>query len=294
MPDVVTGSFHVGDHELRLIQELVSNCAGLSRTELAATVCELLDWRRATGKLKTRECRDILEKLEQRGLLVLPVKRGGRPVGRGTHIPMTMAGQAREPLVGNVGEVEPVSVEPITDSEGQCLFRELLGRYHYLGYRVPFGAQLRYLVKVARPDPAVVGLVQLSSPAWKMAARDAWIGWHDEQRRRNLQRVVNQSRFLILPWVQVKNLASRVLSLAAVRVCCDWPEHYGVEPLLLETLVDAGRYRGTCYKAANWLELGKTTGRGRMDREHRGHGVAPKRVWVYPLVRDAARRLREG
>jgi hypothetical protein len=127
-----------------------------------------------------------------------------------------------------------------------------------------------------------------------MAVRDRWIGWDEATRQRNLQRVVANSRFLILPWVRVKNLASRVLSEATRRLAVDWPLRYGVEPLLVETLVDAERFRGTCYRAANWQVLGVTSGRGRMDREHRRHGLASKTVLVCELVRAAARRLRES
>lgn len=159
---------------------------------------------------------------------------------------------------------------------------------------VPFGAHLRYLVYALRPERTVVSCVQFSSPAWRMAARDAWIGWDDATRQRNLQRVVTNSRFLILPWVRVKNLASVVLSLGVRRLYTDWPRRYGVEVLLVETLVDTSRYSGHCYRAANWTCLGETTGRGRMDREHARHGAATKTVWVYPLVKDAAGRLRQA
>jgi hypothetical protein len=127
-----------------------------------------------------------------------------------------------------------------------------------------------------------------------MTARDRWIGWDDQTRRRNLQRIVNNSRFLLLPWVRVKNLASTVLSMVARQIKEDWPERYALEPLLLETLVDETRYQGSCYRAANWVPLEMTAGRGRMDRFNKRHGAAPKRVLVYPLVRDAARCLREA
>jgi hypothetical protein len=126
-----------------------------------------------------------------------------------------------------------------------------------------------------------------------MAVRDGWIGWDDATRQRNLQRVVSNSRFLILPWVRIRNLASRALALAVRHLAADWPRRYGVDVLLVETLVDPRRYRGDCYRAANWALLGATTGRGRMDRAHRRHGAAPKAVLVYPVVKDAARRLRE-
>jgi hypothetical protein len=147
---------------------------------------------------------------------------------------------------------------------------------------------------VSSPRLQVVGCVQFSSPAWRLAVRDRWIGWDDATRLRNLQRVVSNSRFLILPWVRVKNLASHVLSQALRRLSVDWPARYGPKPLLVETLVDRQRFQGTCYRAANWQELGSTSGRGRMDREHQRHGLAVKTVLVYGLVRDAARRLRES
>ena len=278
---------------LALIREVVESCAGLSRKELAQTVCELLGWTRASGRLKALECVQLLEQFEATGVLVLPAKARRRPVGSRTRVPVTARGDRGPELVGEVGEFEPITVETVETPEQRLLFRELVGRHHYLGYAVPFGAQLRYLVYVARPARAVVGGVQFSSPAWRMAVRDDWIGWDDATRQRNLQRVVSNSRFLILPWVRIRNLASRVLAQAVRQLGADWPRRYGVEVLLVETLVDPRRYRGDCYRAANWLRLGATAGRGRMDREHRRHGAAPKAVLVYPVVKDAARRLCE-
>jgi Druantia protein DruA len=163
------------------------------------------------------------------------------------------------------------------------LWYEYIDRYHYLGYQLPFGAQLRYFIKSGKTD-AVLGCFQFSSPAWTMAPRDRWIGWNNEQRNRNLQKIINNSRFLIFPWVQVKNLASSVLALAAKTVPDDWQRSYGYCPVLMETLVDRKRFKGTCYKAANWLYIGKTTGRGRMDRENKRHGIAVKNIYVYPLT----------
>jgi hypothetical protein len=126
--------------------------------------------------------------------------------------------------------------------------------------------------------------MQFSSPAWKMLPRDNWIQWNDEQRKRNLQKIINNSRFLIFPWVKVRNLASAVLALAAKTVPDDWRRCYSYRPVLLETLVDRRRFKGTCYKAANWVHVGTTTGRGRMDRENARHGMAPKDIYMYPLV----------
>jgi len=192
-----------------------------------------------------------------------------------------------------VGELGALSLEPVTDARDHAWWRELVGRYHYLGYRMPFGAHVRYLAFASEPERAVVAALQLSSPAWRLAARDQWIGWDDETREKNLVRVVSNSRFLILPWVRVKNLASRLLSVLAGRLAGDWEARFGTEPLLLETMVERRRFRGTCYRAANWTEVGETAGRGRMDR-HMRFALAKKRVLLYPLVPDAVRRLREA
>jgi len=283
----------VGPAELTLIREVVAGCAGLSRMELAHTVCELLGWTRPRGALKGRECREFLERLEARGLVALPAKRPGRPAGSRTLVPATARADPGVPLTGTVGDLGPIGLEEVREPAQRLLFRELVGRYHYRGHAVPFGAHLRYLAYAAHPARGVVGCVQFSSPAWRLAVRDHWIGWDEAARRRNLQRVVTNSRFLLLPWVRVHNLASTVLARAVRRLAADWPARYAVAPLLVETLVDP-QYAGTCYRAANWLALGATAGRGRMDRAHRRHGAAPKTVWVYPLVREAARRLREG
>jgi len=150
---------------------------------------------------------------------------------------------------------------------------------------------LRYLV-YSGSTKHVLACLLWSSPAWKMAARDSWIGWTSEDRARNLQLVVNNSRFLILPWVQVRNLASTILSFCARQLPADWERFYGYRPLLLETLVDA-QFRGTSYRAANWIYLGETRGRGRMDQHHEAHGRGVKRIYIYPLCRDVQGRLAE-
>ncbi len=285
---------HFSPRELRVVAQVVAEGHGASRTQLMDRVCQRLDWRRPTGSLKIRECRDLLERLQLDGWLTLPPKRRcGRPPGSRTQVPRTARGEPGAPLVGTIGQFGRLTLEPVTAEAEHRWFRELVGRYHYLGYRVPFGAHLRYLAFVSEPERAVVAAVQVSSPAWRLAARDRWIGWDDATRARRLQCVVNHSRFVVLPWVRVRNLASRLLSVLARQLADDWRGRYGVTPLLLETMVDAARFRGTCYRAANWLALGETTGRGRMDRQHRRHGVAPKQVLVYPLIADAARRLRD-
>jgi hypothetical protein len=245
--------------ERALIEEVVGRFPGLSRGELALTVCEWLDWRRPNGRLKGREAREFLERLAMVGALVLPGKRAGRPRGSSTSIPITPLGNAQPAVTGMVGDLGPIVVERVDGPDAQRLFRELVGRYHYLGYRVPFGAQLRYLVYASTPTRTVVACLQFSSPAWRMASRDAWVGWDDAGRTRNLQLVVNNSRFLILPWVRAQNLASTILSRLAKRIRADWQAAYGVDPVLLETLVDPTRFDG----AATGRRIGSRWGRRR-------------------------------
>jgi len=207
--------------QLALITQIVAQCGGLSRTELANTVCELLDWKRPNGKLKTVECRQFLEQLQVRTALHLPATRHkGR--GKSQKIALTSLSVDTEPLQGTVKDFQPVSLRLVSTEQERRLFRELIERHHYLGYRIPFGAQLCYLIEVARPTRKVVGAIQLSSPAWRMAPRDRWIGWTDAMRARQLQRIVNNSRFLILPFVRIKFLASHALSLVSRRLVSDW------------------------------------------------------------------------
>ena len=276
--------------ELEMIREVVDSCRALSRQELANTVCELLGWRRSNGRLKTWEAKQLLERLQAEQDIGLPGLRQTKPRGGGTRIPQLPL--ESEPLVGSLSEVAPVRLRPVGKPSDHERFRQLLGQYHYLGYRMAFGAQLRYLIEVSGPEPRVVGCIQLSSPAWKMGVRDRWIGWDEPTRRRHLQRVVNQSRFLIVPWVRVRHLASHVLGRMVREFPAVWEQRYAIRPLLVETLVEGQRYVGTCYQAANWLYLGQTQGRGRQDRHHRRHGVSPKKVFVYPLIRQARAALR--
>ena len=278
--------------EVSLIQEVVETCIGISRTELAHTVCELLDWKRSGGGLKARECRDLLELLESQGVLMLPAKKSlGSSKSRKSITPAG-DGQVHSELTGSVEAFAPLDVQLVETRQQRQLFKELVSRYHYLGYAMPYGARLQYLVYVSRPRHEVVGCVQFSSPAWRIKVRDQWIGWDDETRKLRLQHVVNNSRLLIV--ARISNLASMLLSCVMRRLRTDWHRRYGLEPWLVETLVDRQRFYGGGYRAANFIALGETSGRGRMDRSHQRHGAQIKTVLVYPLVKDATRQLRDG
>jgi hypothetical protein len=276
-----------GRDELELMRQTAHEFSALGVTEIARTVCELLNWTRPNGGLKNHECRQLLERLQAEGLLQLPEvrKRGGR----GTRRPeISGAYSEPAPLAGAAGQCEPLQLVLVEGQADSLRWREQMERHHYLGCRVPFGAHLRYWV---RHRDRELACLLWTSPAWKMQARDNWIGWSDQQRRRNLQSIVNNSRFLVLPWIRIQGLASKILALSARQMPRDWELRYGRRPLLLETLVDPTRFRGTCYRAANWIHIGQTTGRGRMDREHQAHGQAVKDIYVYPLVRDIQQRL---
>lgn len=278
--------------EVSLIQEVVTTCAGISRLELAHTVCELLEWKRPGGGPKARECRDLLERLESEGVLTLPEKKSCGSSKSRKLIEPAEQGQVHSQLTGSVEEFAPLDVELVESRQQRQLFRELLSRYHYLGYAMPYGARLQYLIYVSRPRREVVGCVQFSSPAWRIKVRDQWIGWNDATRKLRLQHIVNNSRLLVV--ARIRNLASMALSGVLKRLRADWLRQYGVDPWLLETLVDCQRFYGGCYRAANWTILGETSGRGRMDRTHKRHGAQVKTVMVYPLVKNVSRRLTDG
>lgn len=276
--------------DLQLIQQITADFGALGRTEISRTICELLNWRRPSGRLKNHEARLLLERLEGLGWVRLPeVRRLGQRGPR--RVKWSSQSEWQEKQIGSAGEFEPLEFQVVRAGRDSQLWREWVERYHYLGYRVPVGAHLRYVVRCPRGPLACL---LWSSPAWKIAVRDCWIGWSEKQRQQNLQRIVNNARFLILPWVQVRGLASKILSHCARKLPSDWEQRYGYRPLLLETLVDPSRFRGTCYRAANWIFLGRTQGRGRMDRHHFFDGQAVKDVYVYPLCRNVGERLRNA
>jgi hypothetical protein len=284
----------VGKNQVSEIVEIVSTFPKLTRAELANTICELFSWKRPTGKLKTVECRQFLERLDAKGIIRLPACRERYAKGSKTNVHRSAQADRQAIISVKLNELSPIVLSRVKTKAQRDLWYEYIDRYHYLGYQLPFGAQLRYFIQSATKDGVFLGCLQFSSPAWKMAARDCWIGWSDEQRRDNLQKIINNSRFLLFPWVQVKNLASSVLALAIRTVAEDWHGCYGYRPALMETLVDQRRFKGTCYKAANWVHVGATSGRGRMDRENKRQGMAVKEIYVYPLSKRFRQELSVG
>lgn len=276
--------------ELLRIRDLVSTSPGVHRLDLSKKVCELLEWRQANGRLKDRSCRDVLLRLDASGFLQLPPRR--RPPTSRQPIQITAATDPR-PVAVRFGPRD-VGVESfqIVSSNGRAadarLWNEYVERYHYLRYGVPVGPHIKYFVYV-RDEP--IALMAFGGAAWKTAPRDTWIGWPSAQREANLHLVVNNTRFLILPWIRIDNLASRLLSLAVRRLPEDWNRRYAHRPLLLETFVHADRHAGTCYRAANWINAGITQGRGKTDR-HKTFSVPKKFVFLLPIVGNARTRLK--
>ena len=265
--------------ELERIRQLIAEDPSRNRAELSRRVCDELGWLRADGRRKAMSCRVAMLRMERDGLLRLPPPERGN--GNGRNRPrLTAASDPQAPIdcVDTLGEL---SLRPLGNAVESALWNELIERYHYLGYKPLTGAQLRYL---AFAGSELVALLGFGAAAWTLAPRDRFIGWSVEQRRQNLQRVVNNARFLILPWVRSPNLASRVLAGTARRLPRDWEQHYGYRPVLLETFVESARFRGTCYRAANWIAVGQTQGRGKMDRHHR-QALPVKEILLYPLHR---------
>jgi len=261
---------------------------GVTRSELSREVCGWLDWRSPNGELREMSCRLALLELERRGELVLPARRSGVRRQCASKIGEGPRGEELRCELEGLGEIELIGVRASEDRGLSEYWNELISNYHYLGYTPLVGAQCRYLIHSERHG--CLGALGFSAAARRVAVRDQWVGWTDAVRAEHLQRVVSNSRFVILPWIHVRNLASKVLAMAARRVVVDFEQRYGYRPVLLESFVDRERYAGTCYRAANWLELGSTQGRGRQDRKHRCE-VTPKRVLVYPLCDRWRERL---
>lgn len=273
--------------EIDLLRRLIASNPAKTRAQLSRDVCDLLGWRRPDGGRKDMSCRVAMLRMERDGLLQLPPPLKGN--GNGHRRPrLTPASDPQEPLttpVGRLGELVFRCVETRRDSS---LWNELIERHHYLGYQPLPGAQIRYLITRGDDLLAAVGF---GASAWKVAPRDLFIGWTLEQRRDHLHQVIDNARFLILPWIHSPNLASHLLARLARRLPQDWDRRYGYAPVLLETFVEKARFRGTCYRAANWIHVGQTPGRGKLDRYKR-FAVPVKDVFLLPLRRDFRQRLR--
>lgn len=266
------------EQELELIGHLIAEDPNRTRADLSRLACQRLQWYTAAGGMKEMSCRVAMLRMQADGLIELPPPRCQKPQSRLRFTPRT-APQA--PLEQPVHALPALQFQPVHRRPDSQLWNEYIHRYHYLGYQPLPGAQLRYLVSV---DQKILALLGFGASAWQSAPRDHFIGWTHAQRQRNLHLIVNNARFLILPWVTSKNLASKILALAAQRLSDDWQHRYGYRPVLMETFVEKNRFSGTCYKAANWICVGQTQGRGKLGPSGK-QSVPVKDLWLYPLDR---------
>jgi len=272
------------DEEIARIRRLAAE-PGMNRRALSVRVCEEFGWRKPDGGLKEMSCRVALLRMQADGLVRLPAPLCGSNNGSRSP-PRTPQAEPQAPVVTAASDLRGLRLELVESRRDSRLWNEYIDRYHYLGYQPLPGAQLRYF---ARSEEGLLALFGFGAAAWKTAPRDRFIGWTARQREARLHLVVNNARFLILPWVQSRHLASKLLGLAARRLPADWQARYGYRPVLLETFVEKDRFTGTSYRAANWICLGETQGRGKLDRTHTRH-LPVKTVWVLPLTprfRDA-------
>jgi len=252
----------------------------LSRTELARTVCEFLGWTTPAGRAKAPQCIAFLKKLEVEGHVELPPLDVSKIRSKNSELSDFKINTT--PITGDLKDLLPIQLEIARAGIDLKLWKRYISDYHMIGNKQVYGARLAYFIK---SKEKILGCLQFSASSWALSSRDEWIGWNVQDRKQRLHLIVNNSRFLILPWVNVKNLASKVLSIAIKQLQEDWLREYCYAPVLLETFVDTSHFAGTCYKASNWLYLGETQGRGRMDRK-REYSLSRKAIFIYPLQND--------
>jgi hypothetical protein len=285
LPCRVSGRYLTGD-ELTLIRGIIAENPAASRAEITRLVTSALAWRQKDGRPAVTAAIILLKKLHESRLIELPPPRTPY-YSKPEHRPRTPGGEPLPKTRYRLEELLPLRLQVVTTKKERDLWSELIDRYHYLGCATFAGAQVRYLVHSPQGLVAVFGF---SAAAWQVRDRDRFIGWDEDQRRRSLYLVANNSRFLILPWIRCRNLASKLLSLVARQLPADWTARYGYAPVLLETFVDQGRFWGTSYKAAGWTLVGITQGRGRQGIKAR---LPLKSIYLLPL-RKGWRRILAG
>ena len=273
--------------DLADIRTLIAAHPGASRRALSQRLCERWGWRQANGQLRDMVCRSLMLALHRAGHIELPPVRWRPPnnvIARPTPVPVAVD---QEPIRGRLGDIGSLAIRLVRGTAQEPLFNALIEAHHYLGYTAPVGEHLKYLV-FAQDRP--IACFAWSSAPRHLGPRDRFIGWSAEARRRNIRFVAYNSRFLILPWVEIVNLASHLLGYMARHLPGDWQRVYGHPVVYLETFIDPGRFSGTCYRAANWVFLGPTTGRGK-DAPTRKPNRPPKEVLGLPLTPRFRTRL---
>lgn len=265
--------------ELDQIRSLIKENPQFHRAKLSREVCQMLQWLKPDGKLKDMSCRVAMLRMQEDSLIELPKPLRAKAVIR--KIEFTPVTDPQDSILCPVNRLPHLQLQMVNKANSS-LWNEYVERYHYLGYTPLPGAQLRYFITA---NGQILALTGFGAAAWQTSPRDKFIGWDHEQRKRNLHLIVNNARFLILPWVQSKNLASKILALNARQLSYDWEEKYNIRPVLMESFVEKNRFAGTCYKAANWCNVGQTKGRGKLGPPGK-ISVPIKDVWLYPLNKN--------
>jgi len=269
----------ITEKEIDLVKELILKYGDKGRSFISSRLCEIWDWRQANGRYKEITCRELLRKLESLDLIKLPpMLKAARRIG--------YKNTAKYPKLNELVlscTLKPlksqINIKQVRGGKAENEFNGIIEKHHYLGYHQGAGEQLKYLIYL---NERIIACIGFGCSAYKVSCRDNYIGWNEAQKAENLNKVVNNSRFLILPWVHIPHLASYILGAIAKRICEDWESHYAHSIVLLETFVDTERYKGICYKAAGWSCLGETAGRGRNDRYNK-KGKSVKLMFVKQL-----------
>ena len=278
----------IAEADLALIQAIVQKYWNNGRTQISEILCKKWNWVQPNGCLKDMACRELLLTLNRKGLITLPPRfNSANNDKRNRYIPVIETDQT--PLQGNLSDLPPVILKLVRNTPLEPLYNSLIQQHHYLGYRQIVGNHLKYMAFI---DERPVACMGWGSPAWSVKSRDIFIGWDKPTKEKNLHFVANNTRFLILNWVSVKYLASKVLALNAKSISDDWIEIYNHPLYLLETFVEKNRFKGTCYRAANWICVGQTKGTAKKGNDHSFHGNI-KDVYLYPLRKNFRKKLME-
>jgi len=276
----------IREEDIPFIQATVNEHWAKGRTHISKALCQKWNWRQPNDRLKDMACRELLLTLKRKGFISLPPGRhnGNNKVRNRSILVVKIE---KTPLQGKPSQFPPVRLQLVRNTSLEPLYNSLIQQHHYLGYRQIVGNHLKYMAFIDEQPVACLGW---GSAAWSVKSRESSIGWDKQTKENNLHLVANNTRFLILPWVNIKFLASKVLALNARRISEDWFKIYNHHVYLLETFVEQDRFKGTCYKAANWVRVGQTKGTAKRGHDHLFHGKI-KDVYLYPLWKDFRKKL---
>jgi len=276
----------ITSEDLEFIQNIIYQNWDKGRTQISKILCQKWNWFQPNGRLKDMACREVLLTLYRKGLINYPPGvHDGNNKKRNQSIPFVLIDKT--PLNTKLSDLEPVELKLVRNTHLETLYNSLVQEHHYLGFRQIVGNHLKYIAFIGERPVACIGW---GSAAWSVKSRETFVGWNKKTKENNLHFVANNTRFLILPWISVKCLASKILALNAKRISNDWLKTYNYPLYLLETFVEQNRFKGTCYKAANWILTGQTKGTAKKGHDHLFHGKI-KDVYLYTLRKNFKQKL---